>query len=271
MQYLGAAFFLWHLWRKGRSPGGVRLRWVGLPRPSQMREFLLVAATLFTRTIFGMSAYFSMTRAATQLGTLATAAHQVAMQTFWFLSYFPEPLSLTAQTLLARDRAHPARAAHWARLLLRSGGVLGVLLAAAVGAVFTRGSWLFTPDVAVQAAVAQLAPIAMLALGICAVMMVLDGCSVGSGSFSHLPPANATGLGMVLLALHVGRQAGWGLGATWWALVAFYITRLAGHLLHYWRTGGGVFAGRLPGGDGSTGGDRSSSSGGSGEGRALKA
>lgn len=30
----------------------------GLPRPSQMREFLAVAATLFTRTIFGMSAYF---------------------------------------------------------------------------------------------------------------------------------------------------------------------------------------------------------------------
>ena len=28
LQYLGAAFFIWHLWRKGRSPGGVRLRWV---------------------------------------------------------------------------------------------------------------------------------------------------------------------------------------------------------------------------------------------------
>ena len=41
------------------------------------------------------------------------------LQTFWFLSYFPEPLSLTAQSLLARDRANPARAAHWARLLLR--------------------------------------------------------------------------------------------------------------------------------------------------------
>ena len=27
-QYLGAAFFIWHLWRKGRIPGGVRLRWV---------------------------------------------------------------------------------------------------------------------------------------------------------------------------------------------------------------------------------------------------
>lgn len=40
-------------------------------------------------------------------------------QTFWFLSYFPEPLSLTAQSLLARDRGHPERAAHWAWLLLR--------------------------------------------------------------------------------------------------------------------------------------------------------
>ncbi len=51
----------------------------------------------------------------------------------------------------------------------------------------------------------------------------------------------------------VGRQAGWGLGATWWALVAFYVTRLAGHSLHYWRTGGGVFAGRNPGSSGSSG------------------
>ena len=41
------------------------------------------------------------------------------MQTFWFLSYFPEPLSLAAQTLLARDRTRPAQAAQWAWLLLR--------------------------------------------------------------------------------------------------------------------------------------------------------
>jgi hypothetical protein len=30
----------------------------GLPRVVQMREFLIVAVTLFTRTIFGMAAYF---------------------------------------------------------------------------------------------------------------------------------------------------------------------------------------------------------------------
>lgn len=59
----------------------------------------------------------------------------------------------------------------------------------------------------------------------------------------------------------VGRQAGWGLGATWWALVAFYITRLTGHALHFWRTGGGVFAGRLAGGSSGDNGSESDSGG----------
>jgi hypothetical protein len=41
----------------------------------------------------------------------------------------------------------------------------------------------------------------------------------------------------------VGRQAGLGLAAVWWALIAFYGTRLLGHLVHFARSGGGVFAG----------------------------
>lgn len=50
----------------------------------------------------------------------------------------------------------------------------------------------------------------------------------------------------------VGRSRGWGLAAVWWALCAFYATRLAGHLLRYWSLGGGVFAGSSqPGGSGS--------------------
>lgn len=72
-------------------------------------------------------------------------------------------------------------------------------------------------------------------------------CLPSATPASALPPAAA------------GRQAGWGLGSTWWALVAFYTTRLTGHALHYWRTGGGVFAGRLAG---SSSGDSSGGGGG---------
>lgn len=49
----------------------------------------------------------------------------------------------------------------------RSGAALGLALAGAVWAVFTRGSWLFTADAAVQAAVAQLAPVGMLCISVC--------------------------------------------------------------------------------------------------------
>lgn len=59
-----------------------RLVWLpqGLPRWASVRPFLEVASTLFVRTLFGMTSYTSMTAAATRLGTLCTAAHQVAMQ-----------------------------------------------------------------------------------------------------------------------------------------------------------------------------------------------
>lgn len=50
---------------------------------------------------------------------------------------------------------------------LSSGAVLGLGLAAAVGALFRWGGWMFTTDVAVQAAVRQLAPVAMAAISVC--------------------------------------------------------------------------------------------------------
>ncbi|EFN50757.1 hypothetical protein CHLNCDRAFT_55571 [Chlorella variabilis] len=232
LQYLGAAYFIWYLWRHGSQPDSIRLRWTeGLPRAGQMREFQVIAVTLFTRTIFGMAAYFRQ-----------GGGRLLAMNSFWFLAYFPEPLSLAAQSMLARDKGRPQRAAYWAWLLLRSGAVLGLGLAAAVGALSAGRGWMFTTDVAVQAAVRQLAPVAMAAISVCSVMMMFDGISVGSGSFAHLPRSNVAGLGVTLAALHAGRQAGLGLGAVWWALVAFYSTRLLGHLLHFWRCQGGVFA-----------------------------
>ena len=40
---------------------------------------------------------------------------------------------------------------------------------------------------------------------------------------------------------------GLGLGAVWCALLAFYLTRLSGHLLHLWVIQGGVFAARTSG------------------------
>jgi Na+-driven multidrug efflux pump len=44
-----------------------------------------------------------MTKAASTMGYLSLAAHQVTLQVWWLLSYFPEPASTAAQSLVARD------------------------------------------------------------------------------------------------------------------------------------------------------------------------
>ncbi len=92
-----------------------------------------------------------------------------------------------------------------------------------------------------QAAVAALAPLGAAAMAVCGVMMVLDGVSVGAGNLGHLPLNAVAGLAATLGALRAG---GGGLSSVWWALLAFYATRTAGHALFYaltWRRG--VFAG----------------------------
>lgn len=243
-QIAGAVYFLWHLWRKGRQEGSVPLRFAGLSRWQTLKPFLEVGVTLFGRTIFGMAAYFCMTAAATRLGMLSTATHQVAMQVFWFLLYIPEPLSLAAQSLIARDRYHPQQASQWAWLLLHAGVGLGFLLALLLAGVFTFGARLFTSDVAVQSGVAALVPVAMVATHVCSTMMMFDGISIGAADFGHLPVANAAGLGVTLAILWASGRAGLGLQGVWWSLVGFYATRLVAHVLHFLLKGSGsVFGG----------------------------
>lgn len=51
--------------------------------------------------------YTSIARCVASLGLLQTAAHQVAMQVFWTLSFFSEPLNIAAQSLIALHAGHP--------------------------------------------------------------------------------------------------------------------------------------------------------------------
>ena len=141
--------------------------------------FATVGSTLIARTAVGMAAYFSMTAAATSLGMVAAAAHQVAMQIFWFISFLPEPLSMAAQTLVAKEAGDPKAASGWARLLVASGTGFGVFLALIAAVALLCASPIFTPDIVVQQIVQSLAPYAALAMGICGLMMMFDGISIG--------------------------------------------------------------------------------------------
>ena len=205
----------------------------GLPRPETVRTFRGVAGTMVAHTSVAMTAYFAMSVAATSMGLVATAAHQIAMQTFWFVSFFPEPLSMAAQTLIARERGHPAAARSWAALLFRSGLVLGLGLAGVVAGAFTFGAGTFTADPTVLAAVRQLAPLGAAATVVVSVMMMFDGISIGAGTLRHMPVGAAAGLAACVGVLWAGARAGAGLQAVWWALCAFYVVRTSVHSAFY--------------------------------------
>jgi hypothetical protein len=81
---------------------------------------------------------------------------QVALQLFWLLSFCPEPLSMSAQSLIARDSADRQRITIMCWLLLRLAGFLSIGLAALVATCFLFGSYLFTVDDEIIAGVHEL-------------------------------------------------------------------------------------------------------------------
>lgn len=184
VQICAALFILYKLWDMGIKNPTTRipLKWYGVPSFTSMRPFLNVAVTLIARIAVGMVAYFAMAVAATRLGTLGAASHQIAMQMFWFISFFADPLSMAAQSLIAKERGSSESAKRWARMLVTNGFKLSLILAAIAAGSLLYGPSMFTTDALVQANVKMLAPHSAAAMVICGVMVVFDGVSIGAGT-----------------------------------------------------------------------------------------
>lgn len=152
---------------------------------------------------------------------------------FWFLSEAPQALSVTGQSLIARERANPAKARAIVHTLLSLGGAFGALMASAFALTMTHASWLFSADPVVQGLLSGLAIPGSVALLLCSVVMVFDGASIGMGRFRHLPTCNLGGLlataGLLALACYTGL----GLAGTWFSLLGFFGARQALHLLRH--------------------------------------
>lgn len=63
-----------------------------------------------------MGVYTLLTVAASMDGVLTVATHQIALQVFWFLTYFVDPLFVAATSFIARDiEPRPERASRMVR------------------------------------------------------------------------------------------------------------------------------------------------------------
>lgn len=232
VQYATAVVFLHALHRQGSAPLGVKLVWSGLPTLADMAPFWDVGWKLLTRTLFKMAAFASITMAATTLSTNDAASHQVALQVFWLLSFFPEPLSMTAQSLIARDSTDVALVRKLAWLLMRMAGWLSVGLATLVTLGFMYGSYIFTPDEDIVENIQALVFPGITGIVVCTYVMQFDGIYIGSSDFDHLPRTNLVAFVICSAMLWYGHTHGLGLVWVWWAMAVFFLARAAQHVLH---------------------------------------
>lgn len=232
-QVLAATFFVVYMKAKGKRGELVPFEWAGLPTVKTLVAFWDMANTLLSRTLFNMLAYTSLTTSAAGLGTLAAASHQVGLQVLWFLGEAPQALSVTAQSLIARDRGSPGKARQITHTLLQLGALFGVLTAGTFAFTMAPGSWMFSSDEAVRSLLPGIILPGAGALFLCSVAMVFDGVSIGMRKVSVLPKCNLAALVATLSVLALGSQMGFGLPGTWCALLAFNAARVIGHLVQH--------------------------------------
>ena len=239
-QHVGAALFAAHMSSK-KSELTLRLR---VPTWRRAKPFLSSGAALTTRSVCVMSAYSLATAAASSMGTLTVAAHQVLVGLVTLAQFCPEPLSACAQSELAsvaskrkggskgrfgvhaQTRAERRFAKRSARLLLCCGGALGGGVAGMCYVALVCFPHVFSADVHVAMAVAAMAPIVCVAVFAYALVCVMDGLIFASGRMMFAAGASIANL--PLAAAFVARASGEGFGlmGTWYALLALFLVRL---------------------------------------------
>jgi Na+-driven multidrug efflux pump len=218
---------------QGREGKSVEVQWMGLPMAKDLQPFVGMASVLLSRTIFSMTAFTLITGVATAQGTIAAASHQVCLQLFWFLSYFPEPLSVAAQSLIARDRESKPATLLLTRCILGLAAVLGISIATACAVAFVFGSSAFTQNAVIAQTMQTVAGHAFWALILCSFAMAMDGISIGSDDYQHLPVVNFAGLAATAGWLQWCIMQNLGLPGIWMGMVVVFGVRLAVHLVHH--------------------------------------
>ena len=176
----------------------------------------------------------SATAVAARFGTAAVAAHQIALQLWFFTALALDALAIAAQSLvgasLGAGDADGAR--RLARRIALTGGVCGVGFAVLIGAgTGVVPAWFSgDPQVQDQAMIAWPWFVAMQPLA--GVVFALDGVLIGAGDVKYLRNLTiVAAAGAFLPAIWAAHALDLGLGGIWAGLTLFVVVRLVALLL----------------------------------------
>jgi putative MATE family efflux protein len=215
------------------------------PHPDVLTRQLVLGRDLLLRGAAFQASFVSAAAVAARFGSAALAAHQIALQLWFFCALALDAVAIAAQVLVgaALGAGDAAGAKALARRITLIGVVSGVAFAVVIGAASGVLPKLFTPDPAVHAQAAVAWPWFVGLQPIAGVVFALDGVLLGAGDVRYLRNATilsalAGFLPMVWLALAFDL----GLGGVWAGLALFMVIRLATLLLRL-RSGGWAVVG----------------------------
>ena len=196
-----------------------------------------LSADLFVRTVALRAALVAVTAAATRLGSVEVAAHDIAFELWSFLALILDSLAIAAQAMIGRflGAGDADGARDVGRRLIRLGVVLGAVFGALVLALRTVLPDVFTHDPRVAHLAAFLLLFVAALQPLSSVVWVLDGVLIGAGdlrflAYAMVAVAAVLGTGVALVLALDG-----GIGWLWASLAAMQVGRFV-LLTARWRT-----------------------------------
>ncbi|GMR01971.1 MAG: MATE family efflux transporter [Acidimicrobiia bacterium] len=201
-QSIAAAAFLVLMFGKDRIKFGLdgtvgRLRGLGIGRilsegwPMMMRSLSLLVA--LTATTF----------AATRIGTIEVAAHQIALQTWLFMSFVLDSLAVAAMALIGSDFGSGDRIAarEVANRLLALGLVMGILLGVGLAVIEPFLAGIFAAEPAVASDLETIIWFIIVLQPLTALVYVWDGIGVGASAFRFMAVAMVAATAVTVVSL----------------------------------------------------------------------
>lgn len=210
------------------------------PHWDVLRRQLSVNSNLIVRGAAFQACFLSAAAVAARFGAAALAAHQIALQLWFFSALVLDSVAIAAQSLVGAELgAGDAPAAkRTARRIAWLGGWCGVAFAVVLGAGVAVLPALFVDDPAVWEQTALIWPWFLVLLPLGGIVFALDGVLIGAGDVAYLRnltivAAVAGFLPLTWLAYYLQL----GLSGVWAGLTMFMVVRFVALLLRM-RTGG---------------------------------
>jgi putative MATE family efflux protein len=203
------------------------------PHPAVLRRQLVLGRDLLLRGAAFQASFISAAAVAARFGSAALAAHQIALQLWFFCALVLDAVAIAAQSLVGA--ALGAGEAGEAKSLARRIATIGLASGAAFAVVIGAGAGVlpkaFTtdPEVFAQAMLAWPWFAGMLPLA--GVVFALDGVLIGAGDVRYMRNLTIVAtLGGFLPAIWLAYWLRLGLAGVWAGLTLFIVIRLVGLL-----------------------------------------